>query len=124
MTRIAIGLMAILFAAFLWGCGISRDRFEEVSAYVLANMETLSAITETTFFTYETSGISVGGVYYGYYYTEENRAMVPDFYAGGNLGNEYEEDGGTYFGQPNSGTDWCFVKQITDHWFYYELHWA
>ena len=33
-------------------------------------------------------------------------------------------DGGEYFGRPNNGTDWCFVKKITDCWYYYELHWA
>lgn len=31
---------------------------------------------------------------------------------------------GTYFGKPNNGTDWCFVKQITNNWYYYELHWG
>ena len=65
-----------------------------------------------------------GGVYYGYYYTANNDIEVPDFYAGGNLGERYEADGGTYFGKPNNGTDWCFIKKITDKWYYYELHWA
>lgn len=37
---------------------------------------------------------------------------------------EYEADGGTYFGKPNNGTDWCFIKEITDKWYYYELHWG
>ena len=31
-------------------------------------------------------------------------------------------DGGVYFGKPNNGTDWCFIKKISDNWCYYELH--
>ena len=31
---------------------------------------------------------------------------------------------GVYFGRPNNGTDWCYIKQISDNWYYYELHWA
>ena len=36
----------------------------------------------------------------------------------------HEGDGGAYFGKPNNGTDWCFIKKISDKWYYYELHWA
>lgn len=50
--------------------------------------------------------------------------LVKDFYDGNNLGQQYETDAGTYFGKPNDGTDWCFIKVITDNWYYYELHWG
>ena len=79
---------------------------------------------EIEFFDYEATGLSIGGVYYGYYYAVNNEIAVPDFYGGNNLGEQYEADGGTYFGKPNNGTDWCFIKKITNNWYYYELHWG
>ena len=106
------------------GMSVSTKRYNEISGYVLENIDTLSPKKELEFFDYETTGLSIGGVYYGYYYTANNDIEVPDFYAGGNLGERYEADGGTYFGKPNNGTDWCFIKKITDKWYYYELHWA
>lgn len=106
------------------GMAISNKRYNEISNYVLENIDTLAPEKEIEFFDYETTGLSIGGVYYGYYYTVKNEISVPDFYLGDNLGEQYELDGGTYFGKPNSGTDWCFIKKITDNWYYYELHWA
>ena len=106
------------------GMSVSTKRYDEISGYVLENINTLSPEKEIEFFDYEATGLSIGGVYYGYYYTANNDIKVPDFYSGGNLGERYEADGGTYFGKPNNGTDWCFIKKITDKWYYYELHWA
>ena len=79
---------------------------------------------ETEFFDYDATGLSIGEVYYEYYYTENNEAIVPDFYSGDNMGEKFEDDKGIYFGKPNNGTDWCFVKQIINNWYYYELHWG
>ena len=45
-------------------------------------------------------------------------------FSGDNFGSRYEDDGGVYFGKPNDGTDWCFIKKITSNWYYYELHWG
>ena len=106
------------------GMSVSTKRYDEISGYVLENINTLSPEKEIEFFDYEATGLSIGGVYYGYYYTANNDIEVPDFYSSGNLGERYEADGGTYFGKPNNGTDWCFIKKITDKWYYYELHWA
>ena len=106
------------------GMSVSTKRYDEISNYVLENIDTLSPEKEIEFFDYEATGLSICGVYYGYYYTANNDIEVPDFYSGGNLGERYEADGGTYFGKPNNGTDWCFIKKITDKWYYYELHWA
>ncbi len=106
------------------GMSVSTKKYDEISGYVLENINTLSPEKEIEFFDYEATGLSIGGVYYGYYYTANNDIEVPDFYSGGNLGERYEADGGTYFGKPNNGTDWCFIKKITDKWYYYELHWA
>lgn len=120
-------LILVLFLFAFTACegmSVSTKRYDEISNYVLENMDTLSPEKEIEFFDYEATGLSIGGVYYGYYYTANNDIEVPDFYAGGNLGERYEADGGTYFGKPNNGTDWCFIKKITDKWYYYELHWA
>ncbi len=124
-------LTSVLFLALLIfsltaceGMSVSTKRYDEISNYVLENIDALSPEKEIEFFDYEATGLSIGGVYYGYYYTANNDIEVPDFYSGGNLGEKYEADGGTYFGKPNNGTDWCFMKKITDKWYYYELHWA
>lgn len=106
------------------GMSVSNKRYDEISTYALNNIDTLLTKKEVEFFDYETTGLSVGGVYYGYYYTANDEIIVPDFYSGENLSGQYEADGGTYFGKPNNGTDWCFVKKITDNWYYYELHWG
>ena len=123
---ISILILVLLMFSFTAceGMSVSTKRYDEISDYVLENIDTLSPEKEIEFFDYEATGLSIGGVYYGYYYTANNDIEVPDFYAGGNLGERYEADGGTYFGKPNNGTDWCFIKKITDKWYYYELHWA
>ena len=123
---ISILILVLLMFSFTAceGMSVSTKRYDEISGYVLENIDTLSPEKEIEFFDYEATGLSIGGVYYGYYYTANNDIEVPDFYAGGNLGERYEADGGTYFGKPNNGTDWCFIKKITDKWYYYELHWA
>ena len=116
-------LVAISFTA-CEGISTSQKRYDEISNYVLDNLDTLSYKKEIEFFDYETTGLSLGSVYYGYYYTKNNEIVVPDFYSDDNLGEKYKADGGTYFGKPNNGTDWCYIKKIADNWYYYELHWA
>lgn len=106
------------------GMSISTKRYDEISDFVLKNKDTILSKKEIEFFDYETTGLSIGGVYYGYYYTSNNDVVVPDFYMDDNLGEQYKDDGGIYFGKPKSGKDWCFIKQITDKWYYYELHWG
>ena len=127
MKRFISFLILVLFLFTFTACegmSVSTKRYDEISNYVLENIDTLSPEKEIEFFDYEATGLSIGGVYYGYYYTANNDIEVPDFYAGGNLVERYEAYGGTYFGKPNNGTDWCFIKKITDKWYYYELHWA
>ena len=127
MKRFISFLILVLFLFTFTACegmSVSTKRYDEISNYVLENIDTITPEKEIEFFDYEATGLSIGGVYYGYYYTANNDIEIPDFYAGGNLGERYEADGGTYFGKPNNGTDWCFIKKITDKWYYYELHWA
>ena len=127
MKKLISVLMCVFIVISFTACSgmsISNSKYNEISDYVLDNVDTLSPEQETAFFDYETTGLTVGGVYYGYYYTGNNEVLVPDFYSGDNLGEKYESDGGTYFGKPNNGTDWCFVKEITNNWYYYELHWG
>lgn len=131
MKKLCAVLMVISVILSLSACGgmsVSDKMYQEISGYVTENMESLSPTEEVEFFRYQTDGLSIGSVYYGYYYTAENEYLLPDFY----LGSDYdtiknavqEADGGIYFGKPNNGTDWCFVRHIADHWYYYELHWA
>ena len=121
-------MLIICFLTFsLSSCGgmsVSNKMYIEISDYVTENMDSFSPTEENEFHDYKATGLSIGGVYYGYYYTLNNEIAVPDYYSGENLGEKFEADGGTYFGKPNNGTDWCFIKKITDNWFYYELHWA
>ena len=127
MKKLSYFLLCLILVLLLAGCkgmSISNSEYDEIKKYVENNIDKITVNSEVEFFTYETTGISIGGVYYGYYYTEKNEILTPDFYTGENLGKAETKDGGTYFGKPNNGTDWCFVKQITDNWFYYELHWA
>lgn len=123
--------MVIVAIVLLWlslagckGVSVSTETYDEIAAHVLDEIEVFSPEKAVEFFNYDSTGLSVGGIYYGYYYSADNEIVIPDFYSGGNLGERYETDGGTYFGKPNNGTDWCFIKQITDKWYYYELHWA
>ncbi len=127
MKRLSLILTFVLIVSCFTACtktSISTQRYDEISNYVLENKDSITTEKELEFFDYEATGLTVGGVYYGYYYTANNEVVVPSFYVEDNLGEQYEADGGTYFGKPNDGTDWCFVKQIADNWYYYELHWG
>ncbi|MGN1329066.1 MAG: hypothetical protein ACI4V4_05135 [Eubacterium sp.] len=119
-----LAVIVLLFSLTSCGMSVSNNQYEEISNYVVENMETIIPTSENQFYEYETDGLYVGGVYYGYYYSENDEILVPDFYGGENLGEAYEADNGTYIGKPNNGTDWCYIRKITDKWFYYELHWA
>ena len=129
MKKCVLSILCVCLMMFCVACdGMSisttSSRYDEISAYVLENRDGLSAEKDIEFFEYDTTGLGIGGVYYGYYYTAHNEIVVPDFYTDNSLGKQYEADGGVYFGKLNSGTDWCFIKEITDHWYYYELHWG
>lgn len=110
------------------GMSVSNKMYNEISKHVTDHMNSLNPTEENEFYNYEATGLSIGGVYYGYYYSAENESLLPDFYCGNDFGiiqnDMYEDDGGVYFGKPNNGTDWCFIKNISDNWYYYELHWA
>lgn len=131
MKRLFYLLVLFSFILSLSACSgmsVSNNMFKEISEYVTENMDTFSPKEENEFCNYNTTGLSIGGVYYGYYYSSENELLLPDFYGGNDLekikNDMYEDDGGVYFGKPNNGTDWCFIKKISDKWYYYELHWA
>ena len=127
MKRLSLILAFVLIVSCFTACtktSMSTQGYDEISNCVLENKDSITTKKELEFFDYEATGLTVGGVYYGYYYTANNEVVVPDFYVDDNLGEQYEADGGTYFGKPNNGTDWCFIKQITDNWYYYELHWG
>ena len=127
MKRFAVIAVCILVLISLAACvnsgGYSEEKYQEISANYAENSAYFSS-EDDSFVVYEAKGAFDGSTYYGYYYSSNNEILIPDFYMADNLGEKSEADGGTYFGKPNNGTDWCFVKQITDQWYYYELHWA
>ena len=131
MKRLLCFILSCLLVLSLSACGgisVSNTMYHEISKYVTENMDAFSPTEENEFYDYSATGLSIVGVYYGYYYSAENEWLLPDFYDGNDLANiqndMHEEDGGVYFGKPNNGTDWCFIKKISDNWYYYELHWA
>ena len=125
---ILVVLFLILSLSACCGTSVSNKMYSEISEYVTENIDSFSPTKENEFYDYTTTGLSIGGVYYGYYFSAENNILLPDFYCGNDLekiqNDIYEDDGGVYIGKPNNGTDWCFIKQISDNWYYYELHWA
>ncbi len=131
MKRLLCMLMICFLTFSLSACGamsISNKMYKEISDYVTGNVDSFSPVEENKFYDYKATGLSIGGVYYGYYYSSENEWLLPDFYSGNDLekiqNDLHNDDGGVYFGKPNNGTDWCFIKKISDNWYYYELHWA
>lgn len=123
-----VSCFAVLSLSACSGMSVSNKMYHEISEYITENMDTVSPTEENVFYDYKTTGLSTGGVYYGYYYSFENELLLPDFYDGNDLekiqSDMHEDNGGVYFGSPNNGTDWCFIKEISDNWYYYELHWA
>lgn len=128
ILRLLIICSIVLCLSACGGTSVSSKMFNEISKYVTENSDTLSPTSEIEFYDYKATGLSIGGVYYGYYYSTENEYLLPDFYCGDDLeeiqNDLRKDDGGVYFGTPNNGTDWCFINEISDNWYYYELHWA
>ena len=131
MKKIILFLLVITILLSITACSgmsISNKMYNEISEYVTKNIDSFSPTKENEFYDYKTTGLNIGGVYYGYYFSAENNILLPDFYCGNDLekieNDMCEDDGGVYFGKTNNGTDWCFIKKISDNWYYYELHWA
>ena len=131
MKKFLCFLMSFVFVFTLTSCGevvVSQKRYNEISKYVVDNIDTLCSEKEIEFFDYKSTGLSIGGTYYGYYFTANDEIVVPDFYNGNDLdemnNQKHKQDGGVYLCKPNSGSDWCFVRKITENWYYYELHWT
>ena len=80
LLSIIISIVLILSLVSCEGMAISNKRYEEISNYVLENIETLSSEKEIEFFDYETTGLSIGGVYYGYYWTVNNMGYAGQSY--------------------------------------------
>lgn len=128
LYTVIILCVLILSLSACSGMAISSEMYNEISDYVTQNIDDFSPEKETEFYDYKATGLSTGGVNYGYYYSDKNEFLIPDFYSGNDLSamqtDMREDDGGVYFGKPNNGTDWCFIKKISDSWYYYELHCA
>ena len=54
------------------GMAISSEMYNEISDYVTQNIDDFSPEKETEFYDYKATGLSTGGVNYGYYYSDKN----------------------------------------------------
>ena len=64
-------------------------------------------------FFYTATGLSIGGVEYGYYYSPNDDYSIK--------GESYKRGYRTY-GIPDESTDWYYTERICENWFYYEIH--
>lgn len=87
----------------------------EIFKYVLENKDEIElknpALRQE--FYYKSTGLSIGGVEYGYIYSPSN-----DYSYGG----EKYRNGYRTYGIPDEDTDWYFEERICENWFYYEIH--
>jgi len=88
---------------------------DETFEYVLENKDEIElenpALRQE--FCYKSTGLSIGGVEYGYIYNPSN-----DFSYGG----EKYWNGYRTYGIPDEDTDWYYEERICENWFYYEIH--
>ena len=87
----------------------------EVFAYVLENKNNIELHdrNERQEFLYTATGLSIGGVEYGYYYSPDD-----DYFIKG----ESYKGGYRIYGIPDEPTDWYYTEKICENWFYYEIH--
>lgn len=88
---------------------------DEIFEYVLENkdeieLENLALRQE---FYYKSTGLSIGGVEYGYIYSPSNSFSY---------GGEKYRNGYRIYGIPDEDTDWYYEERICENWFYYEIH--
>ena len=70
MKKVLLILTFVLLVTFTTACGgmsISEKQYNKISNYVLENENTIVHKDSIEFFDYDTVGLCVGGVYYGYY---------------------------------------------------------
>ena len=85
MKKLLCMLIICFFTFSLSACGgmsVSNKMYNEISDYVTENMDSFSPTEENEFYDYQATGLSIGGVYYGYYYSSENEWLLPDLYIG------------------------------------------
>lgn len=95
---------------------IERNQIrDEIFEYVLENKDDikLENLARRQEFYYTSTGLSIGGVEYGYIYSPSN-----DYSYGG----EKYRNGYRTYGIPDEDTDWYYEERICENWFYYEIH--
>lgn len=104
-------IIAILIYGKVQNLKIRNDVF----AYVLENKDNveLKNKNESEEFLFTTTGLSIGGVEYGYYYAPDDDYFIK--------GESYKGGYRTY-GIPDEPTDWYYTERICENWFYYEIH--
>lgn len=87
----------------------------DVFAYVLENKNNIELHdkNDRQEFFFTATGLSIGGVEYGYYYSPDDDYSIK--------GESYKK-GYRINGIPDEPTDWYYTERICENWFYYELH--
>jgi len=75
----------VLCMAACNGTSASNKMYNEIAEYVTENLDSFSPTEENEFYDYKATGLSIGGVYYGYYYSSGNEALLADFNCGNDL---------------------------------------
>ena len=68
MRKLFSILICVIVITSLTACEgqyVSNKKYDEISNYVLDNIDAFSTEKEIEFFDYETTGLGIGGVYYG-----------------------------------------------------------
>ena len=129
MKRVCFGVICCLLVVALTACGgaaISREYKNAVTKYVNENLEAFSPEGSVQFYNFATKDKVKDSIVYGYYYSENDEPVFPDFYTGDDYDQIIDDvssgEDGFYWGTPSNKSDWCYTYRITDCWFYFELH--
>lgn len=108
-------LLSPIIAIYMYGKIQNSKIRNDVFEYVLENKDTieLKNKNESEEFLFTTTGLSIGGVEYGYYYSPDNDYSM--------TGEPYKK-GYRINGIPDESTDWYYTERIYENWFYYEIH--
>ena len=108
-------LLSPIIAIYMYGKVQNFRIRNDVFEYVLENKDAieLKNKNESEEFIFTTTGLSIGGVEYGYYYSPYN-----DY----SMTGEPNKKGYRINGIPDESTDWYYTERICENWFYYEIH--
>ena len=108
-------LLSPLIAVHVYGKFQNHRIRNEVFSLVFETKDSikLDDVNQSQEFFYTATGLSIGGVEYGYYYSPNDDYSIK--------GESYKRGYRTY-GIPDESTDWYYTERICENWFYYEIH--